>query len=231
MAEYAEVQLGPGAMIDPGVLLGYPPGRPGPFGATRLGRGARVRAGSVIYAGVDIGDGFETGHHAIVREENRIGRDCALWNNSTIDYGCVLGDRVKIHCNVYVAQFTTIEDDVFLAPGVTIANDPHPICTKCMQGPTIRRGARIGVNVTLLPLIVIGENALVGAGCVVTADVPAGMVVAGNPARVVGPVDAVECPFGIVIPYEHGLDVKRRPEWSTVPPLPRPIVRPAKKPR
>jgi tetrahydrodipicolinate N-succinyltransferase len=114
---------------------------------------------------------------------------------------------------------------------VTIANDPHPICTKCMQGPTIRRGARIGVNVTLLPLITIGENALVGAGSVVTADVPAGMLVAGNPARVIGPVDSVECPFGIVIPYEQGLDVRRRPEWTTVAPLPRPVVRPPKKRR
>jgi len=138
---------------------------------------------------------------------------------------------VKIHCNVYVAQFTTIEDDVFLAPGVTIANDPHPICSKCMQGPTIRRGARIGVNVTLLPLITIGENALVGAGSVVTADVPAGMLVAGNPARVIGPVDSLECPFGIVIPYENGIDVRRRPEFETVAALPRPIARPAKKPR
>jgi len=157
-----------------------------------------------------------------------IGSHTSIWNNTTIDYGCVIGDRVKIHCNIYVAQFTTIEDDVFLAPGVTIANDPHPICTKCMQGPTIRRGARIGVNVTLLPLITIGENALVGAGSVVTADVPAGMLVAGNPARIVGPVDSCECPFGIVIPYAQGLDVRRRPEWTTVAPLPRPVVRPPK---
>ena len=151
------------------MLLGYPSGRPGVAGDTRIGAGARIRAGTIVYAAVEIGEDFETGHHAIVREENRIGSHCTLWNNSTIDYGCVIGDRVKIHCNVYIAQFTTIEDDVFLAPGVTIANDPHPICTKCMQGPTIRRGARIGVNVTLLPLITIGENALVGAGSVVTA--------------------------------------------------------------
>jgi acetyltransferase-like isoleucine patch superfamily enzyme len=223
-----EVRLGPDSNIDPGVILGYPPGRPGVFGEVRIGRDARVRSGSVIYASVEIGDDFETGHNAIVREENRIGSHCTLWNNSTIDYGCVIGDRVRIHCNVYIAQFTTLEDDVFLAPGVTIANDPHPICTKCMQGPTIRRGARIGVNATLLPLITIGENALVGAGSVVTGDVPAGMLVAGSPARVIGPVDSVECPFGIVIPYEQGLDVRRRPEWTTVEPLPRPVTKPPK---
>jgi hypothetical protein len=57
------------------------------------------------------------------------------------------------------------------------------------------------------------------------------MLVAGNPARVIGPVDSVECPFGIVIPYEHGIDVRRRPEWATVAPLPRPVVRPPKKRR
>jgi acetyltransferase-like isoleucine patch superfamily enzyme len=226
-----EVSLGPDADIDHAVILGYVPGRPGSFGAVRIGKGARVRSGSVIYAAVEIGDDFETGHNAIVREENRIGSHCTLWNNSTIDYGCTIGDRVRIHCNVYIAQFSTLEDDVFLAPGVTIANDPHPICTKCMQGPTIRRGARIGVNVTLLPLITIGENALVGAGSVVTSDVPAGMLVAGNPARVLGPVDDVECPFGIVIPYAQGLDVRRRPEWTTVAPLPRPVTKPPKRRR
>jgi len=226
-----EVRLGPDSHVDASAILGYPPGRPGAFGELRIGRGARIRSGTVLYGGVEIGEEFETGHNAIVREENRIGNHCTLWNNSTIDYGCVIGDRVRIHCNVYIAQFTTLEDDVFLAPGVTIANDPHPMCTKCMQGPTIRRGARIGVNVTLLPLITIGENALVGAGSVVTKDVPAGMLVAGCPARIVGPVDSAECPFGIVIPYEHGLDVRRRPEWTTVAPLPRPVTKPPKRPR
>jgi acetyltransferase-like isoleucine patch superfamily enzyme len=223
-----DVHLGVDSTIDPGVLLGYPPGRPGVVGPTRIGRGARIRAGTIVYAACEIGEDFETGHHAVIREENRIGSHCTVWNNSTIDYGCVIGDRVRIHCNVYIAQFTTIEDDVFLAPGVTIANDPHPICTKCMQGPTIRTGARIGVNVTLLPLITIGENALVGAGSVVTADVPAGMLVAGNPARLVGPVDSLECPFGIVIPYVGGVDVRRRPESSDVPALARPITKPVK---
>ncbi len=91
--------------------------------------------------------------------------------------------------------------------------------------------ARIGVNVTLLPHIVVGENALVGAGSVVTSDVPAGMLAVGNPARVIGTVDQLECPFDIVIPYKNGLDVKRRPEWTTVATLPRPVTRPPKKHR
>ena len=223
--------VGPDSTIDPGVILGYPPGRSGTFGPVRIGRGAKIRAGSIIYAEVEIGDEFETGHNTVIREQNRIGHGCSIWNSSTIDYGCVIGDRVKIHCNVYIAQFTIIEDDVFLAPGTTIANDPHPICTKCMQGPTIRRGARIGVNVTLLPHVIVGENSLVGAGSVVTSDVPAGMLVAGNPARVISTVDQLECPFEIVVPYQNGLDVKRRPEWTTVAPLPRPVTRPPKKPR
>jgi acetyltransferase-like isoleucine patch superfamily enzyme len=140
-----------------------------------------------------------------------------------VDYDCVLGDRVRIHCNAYIAQYTILEDDVFLAPGVAIANDPHPICTKCMQGPTIKAGARIGVGATILSHLTIGENALVGAGSVVTKSVPARAVVVGSPARVIGDVDSLECPFDIVKPYRDGLDVRRRPEWKTVSPLPRPI--------
>ena len=222
------VHLGKDCVIDPVALLGYPTGRAIELRPVRIGDGARIRSGTAIYASVEIGARFETGHNVVIREENRIGDDCAVWNSSTIDYGCVVGHRVKIHCNVYVAQYTILEDDVFLAPGVITANDPHPLCTKCMQGPTIRAGARIGVNATLLPHIVIGENSLVGAGSVVTRDVPPRTVVAGNPARVVGDVDSLECPFEIVKPYVNGLDVRRRPEWETVPALVRPIQSPSR---
>ncbi|HLE36409.1 MAG TPA: acyltransferase [Candidatus Acidoferrales bacterium] len=219
--------LGQNCVVDPSALLGYPTGRRIELRPVRIGDGARIRSGTAIYASVEIGARFETGHNVVIREENRIGDDCAVWNNSTIDYGCVLGHRVKIHCNVYVAQYTVIEDDVFLAPGVIIANDPHPLCTKCMQGPTIKAGARIGVNATLLPHLVIGENSLVGAGSVVTRDVPPRAVVVGSPARVVSDVDSLECPFDIVKPYVDGLDVRRRPEWETVAALQRPVRRPA----
>jgi acetyltransferase-like isoleucine patch superfamily enzyme len=170
-------------------VIGEMPGRRVTDTSLSIGPHAMVRAFTVVYIGSKIGSHLETGHGVVIREENRIGNHLRIWNNSTIDYGCVLGNNVLIHCNVYIAQFTTIEDDVFLAPGAKVANDRHPICRECMQGPTIKRGARIGVNATLLPEIVIGEHALVGAGSVVTRDVPAGAVVVGNPARVIGVVD------------------------------------------
>jgi acetyltransferase-like isoleucine patch superfamily enzyme len=203
------VILGDGHEIDPGVILGYPPGRRIADTALRIGPGARIRSGSVIYAGSTIGTGIETGHSVVIREENVIGDDVSIWNNSTIDYGCTIGSGVRIHCNVYVAQFTTLEDEVFLAPGVIIANDPHPLCGLCMRGPTVKRGARIGVNVTLLPHITIGEGTLIGAGSVVTRDVPAHSVAYGNPARPVGSVDELQCTFDLVDrPYADGLDVR-----------------------
>ncbi len=205
------VNLGDGYEVESGAILGYLPGRRITDIRLRIGPGARIRSGTVIYAGSTIGSALETGHNVVIREENTIGDALSIWNNSTIDYGCIIGDNVKIHCNVYVAQFTTLEDDVFLAPGVTIANDPHPACGLCMRGPTIKRGVRIGVNATLLSHITIGEGALIGAGSVVTRDIPAFGVAYGNPARPVGSVGELPCPFDLVErPYVDGLDVKAR---------------------
>jgi acetyltransferase-like isoleucine patch superfamily enzyme len=208
-----EVILGEGCHVDPSVTLGYLTGRSITDLRLTVGPNAHIRSGTVIYAGSTIGADLQTGHNVVIREENSIGNGLNIWNNSTIDYGCVIGDEVKIHSNVYVAQFTTIEDDVFLAPGVTTANDPHPLCGLCMQGPTIKRGARIGINVTLLSHITIGEGALIGAGSVVTRDIPAFTVAYGNPARPVRSVNELTCPFDLVErPYVNGLDVKRQQE-------------------
>lgn len=203
--------VGEGSQIDENVLLGYPTGRKIEVVKTVIGARARIRSNTVIYTNVIIGDDLETGHNVIIREENIIGDSFCVWNNSTVDYGCKIGNGVRIHNNVYVAQYTVIEDDVFLAPGVIIANDPHPICTKCMRGPTIKRGSRIGVNATLLPRITVGEYCLVGAGSVVTVDVPPHSVVYGVPARPIKTIDELECPLNLVDrPYLEGRDVRTR---------------------
>jgi acetyltransferase-like isoleucine patch superfamily enzyme len=188
------VYIGEGSTIDPGVILGYATGRRISDRTLTIGAGATLRSGTVIYSGCSIGAGLQTGHNVVIREQNTIGDNLNIWNSSTIDYGCTIGHRVKIHCNVYIPQYTTIEDDVFLAPGVTIANDPYPVCGKCMRGPTIKRGARIGVNVTLLPFITIGEGALIGSGSVVTHDVPPHTLAFGNPARPQRSTDELTCP-------------------------------------
>jgi acetyltransferase-like isoleucine patch superfamily enzyme len=199
------VSLGNDADIDEGVLLGYRTGREIPSQQLTIGAGACLRSGTIVYAGSTIGRNFQSGHNVIIREENTIGDDVSIWSSAVVDYGCRIGDRVKIHCDVYVAQYTTIEDDVFLAPGVVVANDIHPGCphsVECMRGPTIRRGAQIGANVTLLPRVTIGEHALIGAGSVVTRDIPARAVAYGNPARVCKSVSDLVCVTGITdVPY------------------------------
>jgi acetyltransferase-like isoleucine patch superfamily enzyme len=170
--------------LDDDVLLCYPPSRESDPRLV-LGEGARIRSGTVLYAGSRIGRRFETGHHVVIREQNRLGDDVSVWSNSVIDYGCVIGNRTKIHCNCYVSQFTDIEDDVFLAPGVTIANDLFPgfaESARAMRGPSIGTGAQIGVNVTILPYVRIGEHAIIGAGSVVTRDIPPYTVAYGVPA-------------------------------------------------
>jgi acetyltransferase-like isoleucine patch superfamily enzyme len=177
--------VGRGSRVDPYVELGASPGRRTASRKARIGAEARIRSHTVIYRNTVIGARLETGHHVVIREENRIGDQVWIWSHSTVDYGCRIGDRVRIHNHVYVAQGTVLEDDVFLAPGVMIANDRYPV-SKTMEGPVIKRGAVVGVNATILPGVVIGEGALIGAGSVVTKDVPPRAVVYGNPARVKG---------------------------------------------
>ena len=191
--KFKNVQIGKNAKIDQSVTLGYQPSRKIKITKTFIGKDAIIRSNTAVYTNARIGDGLQTGHNVVIREQNKIGNNLNIWNNSTIDYGCVIGNNVKIHNNVYVAQYTTIEDNVFLAPGVMIANDRHPVCTKCMRGPTIKKGARIGINATLMPHIQIGENALVAAGSVVTKDVPKDSVVSGVPAKVVCKLKDLKC--------------------------------------
>jgi acetyltransferase-like isoleucine patch superfamily enzyme len=171
-----------------------------------------LRSGTVIYAGTTIGSDLQTGHNVVIREQNILGSHVQIWNNATVDYGCRIGCNVKIHANCYVAQFSVLEDDVFLAPGATLANDLHPGCAfsrACMRGPRLARGVQIGVNATILPMVTIGEYSLIAAGTVVVEDVPPRSLVVGNPGRVTKQVDELTCRTGVAPgghdhrPYAH----------------------------
>lgn len=177
------IVIGPKSEIDKTAIIGYKTGRSIMNHKLAIGKGAKVRSGTVIYEGSSIGDNLETGHNAVIREENLIGNNLSLWSNSVIDYGCKIGNNVKIHSNCYIAQATVIEDNVFMAPGVMIANDKYPV-SKNFEGPVIKKGAKIGINVTVLPGVTIGPGALIGAGAVVANDIPAKAIAYGNPAEV-----------------------------------------------
>jgi len=173
------------AEADEGVIIGYPASRDS-LAPLLLGVGARLRSGTVLYDGTVIGRRLQTGHGVVIREACTIGDDVSIWSNSVVDYGCRIGSSAKIHCSCYVAQYTVIEDDVFLAPGVMIANDLYPGNVRSgelMAGPSIGAGAQVGVNVTILPYVRIGPGAVIGAGSVVSRDIPANVVAFGNPAR------------------------------------------------
>ena len=188
------VILGENIELERYVILGEKTGRKIADLRLIIGDNAVIRSGTVIYLGTRIGADLRTGHNVVIREENVIGENLQIWSNSVIDYGCRIGNHVKIHCNCYVAQFTVIEDDAFMAPGTIIANDMFPgkqFPELPMYGPTIKRGAQIGCNCTLRPGVTIGEYSLIGAGSVVTKDIPPRVLAYGNPARVVKSIDEI----------------------------------------
>jgi len=202
------LKIGFPSFCDENVKLGYIPERRLELLDLVIGVRARIRSGTIIYAGTKIGNNFEAGHNVLIREENEIGDNVSVWSNTVIDYGCSIGNRVKIHCNVYIPQLTIIEDNVFIAPGCSFANDLHPGCKysrDCMRGPVIKRGARIGVNVTILPKIIVGESSLVGAGSVITKNVPPYSVVFGNPARSFKKAREIKCKRNLLghFPYRE----------------------------
>ncbi len=136
----------------------------------------------------EIGEGTRVWQFVVVLKGARIGTDCNICAQALIEGDVVMGDRVTVKSGVQIWNGSVIGDDVFIGPNATFSNDLYP---RSMQYPeefcgvTIKNGASIGANATLLPGVTIGENALVGAGSVVTKDVPARAVVLGNPAKVI----------------------------------------------
>lgn len=192
------VALGRGVEVEPFSLVGVPPrgAKPGSV-KTTIGGGAKIRSHSVIYAGNKIGKNFQTGHHVMIREENVIGDDVSVGTGSVVEHHVVIGNRVRIHSQAFVPEYSVLEDDCWVGPRVVITNAKYPrspAVKENLRGATVCKRAKIGANSTLLPGVRIGEDALVGAGSVVTRDVPAGAVVAGNPARVIKQLK--ELPYG-----------------------------------
>ncbi len=186
---YPNVALGEGALIGEYVVIGVPPrGKRAGELATKIGAGATIRTHTVIYAGNVIGEDFQSGHGVLIRELNEIGNNVSIGSHSIIEHHVHLGNNVRIHSAVFIPEFSVLEDGAWVGPNVVFTNAIYPLArnTKAtLKGPHLECGAKIGANATLLPGIVIGRNALVGAGAVVVRDVPPEKIVVGNPARVI----------------------------------------------
>ena len=191
---YAGVELGDGVAIGDHAVVGKQPTLGRRSTATReelpplvVGEGSAILALAVVFAGTRLGRGVVVGDQACVRERCKLGDEVVVGRGSLVENDTTVGARTRIQANAYVTAYSTLEEDVFIAPGVVTTNDNFMGRTEArlaaMRGPTIRRGARIGGGAVLLPGIEIGEDAFVGAGAVVLRDVPARAVVVGNPAR------------------------------------------------
>jgi len=167
-----------------------------PLAPAVLGEGTVVSTGAVVFAGTEVGARVILGDQSCVRERVRIGDDVVLGRGSLVENDTTIGALTKIQAGAYITAYSTLEEQVFIAPCVVTTNDNFMGRTErrheLLRGPTIRRGARVGGGAVLCPGIEVGEEAFVGAGAVVTKDVPPRVVVVGSPARVLRDVPADE---------------------------------------
>jgi acetyltransferase-like isoleucine patch superfamily enzyme len=188
---YPNVELGENVIIEDFCIVGLP------FKGmnkvkTVIGDNAVIRAGTYIYAGNVIGENFQTGNKANIRELNTIGDDVSIGTLSVVEHHVVIGKNVRIHTQVFVPEYSILDDDCWLGPNVVVTNarfPKHPNVKDDLLGVHIYQNAKIGANVTLLPGIQIGKNSLIGAGSVVTKNVPENVIVAGSPAEFMRNID------------------------------------------
>jgi acetyltransferase-like isoleucine patch superfamily enzyme len=192
---YEGTVLGAGVRVLENAVVGKQPSlgasstaKRDPLPPTTIGEGTVISTGAIVFAGSSIGANCIVGDQSCIRERVAMADNCILGRGSLIENDTTVGAGTRIQAEAYVTAYSTLEEDVFIAPCVVTTNDNFMGRTEkrksLMKGPTIRRGARVGGGAVLLPGIEIGEEAFVGAGAVVTKDVPPRKLVVGSPARV-----------------------------------------------
>lgn len=157
--------------------------------AERLHPVSSIHPSAIVEDGAVVGDGTRIWHLGHVRSGSRIGADCTIGFAVYVDTGVVIGDRCKIQNHVSLYKGVTLEDDVFVGPAVAFTNDRYPRASSTtweVVATSVRRGASVGANATIVCGVELGAWSMIGAGAVVTTDVPAHGLVTGSPATLRG---------------------------------------------
>lgn len=191
---FDNVQLGENVVIGEWCQIGVSPKGAGMLKTqgmpltTIIGKDGIIRSHTVIYAGNVVGSRLQTGHFVLIREQNIIGNNVSIGSYTNIEHHVTIEDDARIHSGVFIPEFCHLKKGCWIGPKVCFTNAKYPRGERVkdeLKGATVGENAKIGANVTILPGIIIGKNALVGSGSVVTKNVPENTVVAGNPAHVV----------------------------------------------
>ena len=160
---------------------------------SQIGPNSVIRSGTIIYAAVTAGSFFQTGNRAVIREYSVFGDNCSFGTLSQSDGHIKVGNNCRFHNNIFIATYTTVEDDVHFYPMSCTVDSLHPPCQKSRQGPYFEKGAIVGAKALILPGIRIGAGSVIAGGSIVTSDTPPNAVLMGAPAKVVKMREEVRC--------------------------------------
>ena len=181
---YPNVEIGEDATIEDYCIIGVPISNQINL-KTKIGSHCVIRSHTVIYAGNDIGDYFQTGNKANIRELNQIGDHVSIGTGSVIEHHVIIQGGVRIHSQAFIPEYSELRKGCWIGPKAVLTNAKFPqslAVKETLKGCVVEEAAKIGANSTLLPGVRVGKNSLVGAGSVVTHDVADNQIVCGNPA-------------------------------------------------
>ncbi|WP_176461763.1 acyltransferase [Anaeromicrobium sediminis] len=193
---YDNTIIGDNTEIFDNAVLGRPPRSAGnlvhklkdDYSNLVIGKNCSIGVGAVVYVGTVIGNNVLLCDYCSIREECKIDDYTTLGRHVAVNHSVTIGKRTKIIDNACLGSYLIVEDDVFISAGVIFTNDNEMrLSGKQLDktsGPCIKKGCRIGGNSIFLPGVIVGENSVIGAGSVVTKDIPSGTVAMGIPARI-----------------------------------------------
>jgi acetyltransferase-like isoleucine patch superfamily enzyme len=217
---YDNVVIGDNSIIGPYCIIGEPTMNyyrnhdQHKFAITRIGSNAIIRSFTTIYEDVEIGDNFQTGHHAIIREKSKIGSNTSFGSCSELPGKSVIGNFVRIHSKVMLSENNVIEDFVWIFPFTVLTNVKHPPIGE-LQCTTIKEYAQIFAHAIILPGLTIGKNSIIGAGAMVTKDVADERLIIGNPGKDIKSVREIKDENGnFIYPWKDYLTENRGYPWQ-----------------